>query len=231
MSQVPHSQTYESEQESQRSVDVGRTPPASEVLSEPVKTSTMFLEHTGQAFQSFSPLHAIHAHQCAFHRYHDDPSRHVMAQHYCSHLTEDVMQCVIYDKHDTRDAKLIGVEYIIGHRVFATLSEDEKQYWHPHVFEVSSGLIIVPGVPKMAEDKVMNRLINTYGKTWHFWQVDRGDSLPIGPAKLMSSYYKPEDINWNVVKHRDTLFGVDTTKIAEHRAGMLHEPIDPKATA
>lgn len=22
--------------------------------------------------------------------------------------------------------------------------------------------------------------VGTYGKTWHFWQVDRGDALPYG---------------------------------------------------
>lgn len=225
MSQVPESI------HTQPSADVAATPPESQVYSHPVKTSTMFLEHSGQAFQSFAPLNAIHAHQCAFHRYHDEPHRHVLAHHYCSHLSEDVMQCVIYDGHKTRDAKLIGVEYIIGHRVFATLPEEEKQYWHPHVFEVTAGLLTLPGVPEMAEDRIMERLINTYGKTWHFWQVDRGDSLPIGPARLMSSYYKPEDLDWAIIKKRDDELGVDTAKMAAHRQHMKHEPIDPKATA
>ena len=26
----------------------------------------------------------------------------------------------------------------------------------------------------------MQKLVNTYGKTFHTWQVDRGDTLPLG---------------------------------------------------
>jgi hypothetical protein len=29
--------------------------------------------------------------------------------------------------------------------------------------------------------------IKTYGKVFHFWQVDRGDPLPMGPPRLMMS--------------------------------------------
>lgn len=28
-------------------------------------------------------------------------------------------------------------------------------------------------------------LLNTYGKTWHTWQVDRGDPLPLGVLPLL----------------------------------------------
>ena len=37
-----------------------------------------------------------------------------------------------------------------------------------------------PRVPVLAEDLEMKKLINTYGKTFHTWQVDRGDTLPLG---------------------------------------------------
>jgi hypothetical protein len=39
----------------------------------------------------------------------------------------------------------------------------------------------------MAEHMDMQKLVNTYGKTWHLWQVDRGDPLPYGPPSLMMS--------------------------------------------
>ena len=39
-----------------------------------------------------------------------------------------------------------------------------------------------PRVPVLAEDLEMKKLINTYGKTFHTWQVDRGDTLPLGMA-------------------------------------------------
>ncbi len=41
-------------------------------------------------------------------------------------------------------------------------------------------LLQAPRVPVLAEDLEMKKLINTYGKTFHTWQVDRGDTLPLG---------------------------------------------------
>jgi len=49
-----------------------------------------------------------------------------------------------------------------------------------HRYEVGSGLLVAPGVPGIAERQDMQKLIGTYGKTWHMWQVDRGDPLPYG---------------------------------------------------
>ena len=31
-----------------------------------------------------------------------------------------------------------------------------------------------------AEVEAMNEIAGLYGKTWHFWQVDEGDELPLG---------------------------------------------------
>jgi hypothetical protein len=45
---------------------------------------------------------------------------------------------------------------------------------------VGSGLLAAPRVPGLAERQDMQKLIGTYGKTWHMWQVDRGDPLPYG---------------------------------------------------
>lgn len=43
-----------------------------------------------------------------------------------------------------------------------------------------SGMLYAPGVPDSAEAVEMSKLVDTYGKTWHTWQVDRGDVLPLG---------------------------------------------------
>ena len=38
--------------------------------------------------------------------------------------------------------------------------------------------------PMIAETMEMQKLVNTYGKTFHTWQIDRGDPLPYGmPAQ------------------------------------------------
>jgi hypothetical protein len=51
-------------------------------------------------------------------------------------------------------------------------------------FEVEVHAVLLgmqaPRVPVLAEDLEMKKLINTYGKTFHTWQVDRGDTLPLG---------------------------------------------------
>lgn len=59
----------------------------------------------------------------------------VEAHHYCSHLNEEVRQCIIYDSADN-NARLIGIEYIISRRLFEALPEEEKKLWHSHQYEV-----------------------------------------------------------------------------------------------
>jgi hypothetical protein len=90
----------------------------------------------------------------------------LIAHHYCSHINQDVRQCVIYDS-DRADARLIGIEYIISEDLFNQLSSDEKKLWHSHIYEVKSGQLIAPGVPDIAEKEVMKEIVNTYGKTFH----------------------------------------------------------------
>jgi hypothetical protein len=59
------------------------------------------------------------------------------AHYYCSILSDELIQCVIYDGN-VRDAKIMGVEYIVSGALFATLPENEKPLWHSHVHEVKS---------------------------------------------------------------------------------------------
>jgi hypothetical protein len=41
-----------------------------------------------------------------------------------------------------------------------------------------------------AEYEAMKGVVDLYGKTWHFWQVDRGDELPLGRSSLcMTSHF------------------------------------------
>lgn len=70
----------------------------------------------------FKPLQSICQHFCAFHTYASDLSRHVESHHFCTHLSPDFHQCLIYDgpgdgegKFDGR--RLIGIEYIITEKV------------------------------------------------------------------------------------------------------------------
>ena len=80
------------------------------------------------------------------------------------------MRQVIYDS-DSPTARLIGIEYIISERLFKSLSEEERQYWHSHAYEVKSGMLTTPmawivpeGVRKAAETAELSQVVNTYGK-------------------------------------------------------------------
>ncbi|RIB15314.1 hypothetical protein C2G38_1588577 [Gigaspora rosea] len=176
--------------------------------------------------QSFDPFKKIHEHVCAFHFYSHDMTRQVEAHHYCSHLNDDFRQCIIYDSNKA-DAKLIGVEYIISAKLFQTLSEEEKKYWHSHNYEVKSGILVCPvgslipaSVADKAEEKIMEDLINTYGKTWHFWQVDRGDPLPLGPPQLMMAFTEDNQLSPKALKCRDEKLNISTAHKRETRAHL-----------
>ncbi|WP_139760525.1 DUF1264 domain-containing protein, partial [Salmonella enterica] len=102
-------------------------------------------------------------------------SNHIF-QHHCrlGVLNEDVMQAVIYDGN-TKNARLMGVEYIISERLFKTLPPEEKKLWHSHQYEVKSGSLVAPGLPQVADKALMSKIVNTYGKTWHPSSSDRPD--------------------------------------------------------
>lgn len=165
-------------------------------------TTTKVLEAGAEMLQGEGPINAIHAHVCGFHFYADDMSRQVRAHHYCSHQNEDVLQCVIYDS-PAINARLIGIEYIISEDLFKKLPEEEKKLWHSHKYEVMSGQLVAPGIPEVAENELMQKLVTTYGKTWHTWQVDRGDTLPLGLPKLMMGFTADGQLNPSMVEQRD----------------------------
>lgn len=121
---------------------------------------------------------------CRFHFYGDDMTRQVEAHHFCSHLSEEVRQCLIYDGNEA-DARLIGLEYIISEALFLALPDLEKPLWHSHEFEVKGGFLFMPGVPSSVQRADLEKLCKTYGKTIHFWQVDKGDELLLGLPQIM----------------------------------------------
>ncbi|PSC67556.1 hypothetical protein C2E20_8783 [Micractinium conductrix] len=145
----------------------------SQVPGEPVDLGLKALDMGRDLLQSFAPVKAVHEHVCAWHYYAHDQTRQVEAHHYCSHPSAEVRQCLLFDS-DQPGARLIGLEYIISERLFKELPEEEKRYWHSHRYEVGSGLLVAPRVPGIAERQDMQRLIGTYGKAWHTWQIRPG---------------------------------------------------------
>lgn len=173
----------------------------------------------GALLGKFDPINQICNHIVGFHFYSGEIDRQVIAHHYCSRVNKDMFQCIVYDS-DKADAKLIGVEYIISEDLFKNLPEDEKRYWHSHVFEVKGGLLSCPKIPYTVEKEVMKEIIRTYGKTYHFWQVDRGDKLPLGEPKLMMSFSQDGQCNPNLIKARDDLYKMSTVENIKQRADI-----------
>jgi hypothetical protein len=162
-------------------------------------------------------------------------NRQLIAHHYCSHINQDVRQCVIYDS-DRPDARLIGIEYIISEDLFESLSAEEKKLWHSHVHEVKSGELIAPGVPDIAEKEVMKDIIQTYGKTFHSescidvrrrtesfylaWQVDRGDPLPLGVPQLMMAFVEDGQLREDLRRQRDEYYKISAKEKKQQRADL-----------
>jgi hypothetical protein len=73
----------------------------------------------------------------------------------------------------------------------------------------------------------MKKLLNSYGKTFHFWQVDRGDVLPFGEPKLMASFTEDGQLSPDKLALRNEKFGIDGEGVRLHREGWVAEPLDP----
>ncbi|KAM5352781.1 hypothetical protein ACJ41O_005503 [Fusarium nematophilum] len=220
-------------------------PVTNEGMGEPLSATNQVLTAGAAVTQS------ICAHLNAFHAYADDPKRCVETNHYCAHLStplidsslsaltqldDDVRQCLLYDS-DEPHARLIGIEYMITPKLYDTLDPEERRLWHSHVYEVKSGMLIMPNraVPetawKVAENWEMDQVVHLYGKAYHLWQTDRGDTLPLGPPRLMTSYTADGQFDFEKrVGDRDMRFGTDYKQKREARRDIpvpvIHDDAD-----
>src|SRR6478735_5764323 len=102
---------------------------------------TGVLEAGAALLQDKEPIEALNTYLDGFHFYSGNLKGQTEAHHYCALLNEDVTQCVIYDGN-TRNARIMGIEYIISEKLFRGLPAGEKHLWHSHVHEVRSGQLI-----------------------------------------------------------------------------------------
>jgi hypothetical protein len=186
--------------------------------------TTQVLEAGATVLQSNSPLDPINVYLVGFHPMKGDPSHQMEAHHFCNQVNEDFAQCVLFDGN-TRDANMNGIEYIISETLFDSLPADEKQYWHPHNYEILSGQLLAPGIPDLAERELMRRKMNSYGKTWHLWnsgsQELPGDSLPMGDAMLAWSFNRDGEAEPALITRRDERLGIDSQAVREGRAELV----------
>ncbi|WP_309237532.1 OBAP family protein [Actinomadura sp. BRA 177] len=183
------------------------------------------LEQGANLLQDPTPLKDFDVYVVGFHCAKDEPHNQMEAHHYCRVVNDDLLQCVLFDGN-TRDANLIGIEYIVSKEMFDSLDEQEKSYWHPHNFEILSGQLAAPGLPDVAEKAFMKRLMNSYGKTWHTWHTGRhdgepGHALPVGDPMLMWSFNREGECDESLKRDRDENMQLDTEQKRQDRQDFV----------
>jgi hypothetical protein len=183
------------------------------------------LEQGANLLQAATPLKGFDVYVVGFHCAKGEPDFQMEAHHYCRVVNDDLLQCVLFDGN-TKDANLIGVEYIISDRLFDGMPDQEKPYWHPHNFELLSGQLVAPGLPEAAEKAFFKLLVNSYGKTWHTWHTHGGGGrpgmdLPYGDPKLMWSFNRDGECDEALRRDRDQAMGLDTAAKRADRQSFL----------
>jgi len=172
-----------------------------------------------------NPLGKFHAYLCAYHLAKRDPKFVVEAHHYCATVSGDVHQCVIFDSTGA-NARILGVEYIVSDAIYRSLPDEEKKYYHPHRYEVVGGLLLAPGLPAADEKGLMEKLVTTWGKTWHTWP-DPKSALPLGEPLLMWSSTRDGQIDQALLAKRDQELRIDTREIRKRRSYLGSVPDVP----
>lgn len=193
------------------------------IPGEPKSAKTVVLEAGARVLQSNSPLKPFDVHLVGFHPMKEQPQHQMEAHHFCHQVNEDFMQCALFDG-GARNARLNGVEYIISEKLFATLPAGERAYWHPHNAEILSGQLVASGIPGAAEKALMRQKMNSYGKTWHFWNTGHegmaADQLPLGPARLAWSFNRDGEAIAAMVDKRDRRLNISAADKRAHRADL-----------
>ena len=196
-----------------------KTAPVGESKSAKVRT----LEAGAKMLQSNAPVKGFDIYLVGFHPMKDHPEMQMEAHHYCHQMNQDFAQCVLFDSN-TKAANINGVEYIISEKIFESLPEAEKKYWHPHNGEILSGQLVAPGIPKVAEKSLMKSKMNSYGKTWHFWNTGHEgsapDKLPLGEPTLAWSFNRDGEAMPGLVEKRDKKMDLNTTQTRKNRADL-----------
>ena len=115
---------------------------------------------------------------------HIDERRHVefdstfIIHHYCKKFPTGFAECQLYDG-DGPDAKLVGIEVVIGKDLYGGLSAEEQKQWHHHAKEIGSKDVDIklPGLSAEEEANVVRVLDPTYGKIYIIWEPNESVSL------------------------------------------------------
>jgi len=102
---------------------------------------------------------------------------HMIAHHYCKEVSGGIFECQLYDS-DTPDARLIGVEVVVGKEIWKKFAKKEKALWHYHKTELAKVDPTLPGLSPEEGAKTLKSMEETYGKVYIIW--DPAKDYPIG---------------------------------------------------
>jgi hypothetical protein len=184
-------------------------------------TKLKALSAGSEMLQTQAPPAQLDAYLVGFHPMKDHPDRQMEAHHFCRQVNQDLAQCVLFDGN-TASANLNGIEYIISEKLFNQLPADERQYWHPHNYEILSGQLVAPGLPDAAEKEFLESKMNSYGKTWHVWNTGHfgrndADRLPLGEPRLAWSFNGDDEILPGLAELMEKRVGVDIAQKRQSR--------------
>lgn len=138
----------------------------------------------------------------------DDPALRV--QHYCKPHDKIVLVCQLYDS-TSKNATLIGIEYVITADQYNSLPNREKPNWHFHKIEFAPNRAdpMFPELIPAQAQTLMGKLMDTYGKVIITWNPK--DKLPAFPSHVQQ------------VEHP---FMVNATVKPETNAGSFNQTLD-----
>lgn len=165
------------------------------------------------------PLAGPQARFCGIHMAKQNPKLQFITQHFCAAHSDtghdDMFQCILFDSVG-KNAKLLGVEYLISDAAYRKLPAEEKKYWHAHTYEVLGGGLIAPDMTPEDEMKFMKMILPTWGKAWHTWP-DPQTAVPMGEPMLIWSLMGDGQVDERVLAARDKEFGCSTAAIRAAR--------------
>jgi uncharacterized protein DUF1264 len=78
----------------------------------------------------------------------------------------------------------------------------------------------MPGIPETVEHTAIATLVNTYGKTWHTWQIDRDSTLPTGIPQLMMGFTAGGQLQPEMIARRDKELKISTENERKARVDL-----------
>nr|KAJ0199954.1 hypothetical protein LSAT_V11C600329910 [Lactuca sativa] len=83
--------------------------------------------------------------------------------------------------------------------------DSENTMWHIHEYEVKNNFLFLPSVPGPVERQDLEKVVKIYRKTINFWQVDRGNQIPLGLPRVMMDLTCDGQLYPNLTKETDAM--------------------------